>query len=134
MAQNESVQDRPDPMPPVFGGSAVCHQVVVIPFHQHERVTGPDRLFEQPWGVEQVLAEAYRQLVSMGLLPYRRFHPGNDQWLYADIGTNQTRAERVAHHLDHQLQAMRLPLIAFAQTAVPERAAEELTPSGFPLK
>jgi hypothetical protein len=100
---------------------AVCRrqQLVVIPFHQHERVTGAEKLFEQPWGVEQVLAQAYVQLTQLGLFPARVFRPGNDQWLYAEAGTDQERAERMAQRVDRQLQAMHLPVIAFAQTVVP---------------
>lgn len=132
---SESVEDRPEQ---VTGAAVrpVRNQIVVVPYHQHERVTGAEKLFESPWGVEQVLAEAYGQMIAIGLLPYRVFQAGDDQWLFAEAGPNRERAERFAKHLDHQLQSMRLPLIAFAQTvAAPrETSAEELTLSEFPLK
>lgn len=108
-------QHRPDEVPQHSGALQQRYQLVVIPYHQHERVTGSEKLFEQPWGVEQVLAQVYAQLTHMGLLPVRIFQPGDDQWLRAEVGNNAAWAERIAQRVDRLLQAMRLPVIAFAQ-------------------
>ncbi len=108
-------QYRPDEMPQHSGVTQQRYQLVVIPYHQHERVTGSEKLFEQPWGVEQVLAQVYLQLTHLRLFPVRIFQPGDDQWLRAEIGDDAARAERIAQRVDRLLQDMRLPAIAFAQ-------------------